>query len=324
VDLGRAESVSVVVPTYNRRLGLARTLSGLANQGALSAGLEVLVVVDGSPDDTAEWLRTATFPFTLRPILQQNQGPAAARNAGIRAATGSLILFVDDDTEPQPGLVAEHVAAHREADDLAVTGPLGSLPRYPQPWVAWEQRQVERQYQAMLRGEWAPTFRQFWTGNASVRREHLLAAGGFDTAYLRAEDVELALRLHRRGLRFRFRPSARVLHHVSRSLESWCRMHRAYGEAEPRIFGEEDAFLTDNFGRLHRATKLLVRATAGQAAAAPAARALRGALLAAERAGTARGTHAVCSALANLLFWDALATALGREKFRTLTGGRAR
>ena len=148
-------------------------------------------------------------------------------------------------------------------------GPLSSLPSYAQPWVAWEQAKIEAHYDAMNRGVYAPTYRQFWTGNASLAREHLLATGGFNPEFLRGEDVELGVRLHERGLGFRFNPRAIGFHHAERSLDSWSNAHASYGRLEIQIFGRlGQAELTDvlagNLSRLHVATRLSLRACLGR------------------------------------------------------------
>ena len=68
---------------------------------------------------------------------------------------------------------------------------------------------LAKQYEAMDRGVYGATARQFYTGNASVARRHVIAAGGFDTSFRRAEDVELAYRLADRGPAVRLRPRRR-------------------------------------------------------------------------------------------------------------------
>ena len=73
-------------------------------------------------------------------------------------------------------------------------------------------------------------------GNASLAKIHFASVGGFDRSFPRGEDVELGQRLAARGLKFRFNPAARGLHHAERSLESWSNMHRAYGRLEVQIF----------------------------------------------------------------------------------------
>jgi glycosyltransferase involved in cell wall biosynthesis len=150
-------TITVVIPTYQRKERLSRVLTGLAHQTV--ANFDAVVVDDGSTDGTAQYLREARFPFEVRPLRQLNAGPAAARNAGVAAARGEIVLFLDDDVLPSPELVAEHLRAQSTQPRCAVMGPLGSLPRYPQPWVAWEQAMLEDQYAAMTRGDWAPTFR---------------------------------------------------------------------------------------------------------------------------------------------------------------------
>jgi hypothetical protein len=203
---------------------------------------------------------------------------------------------------------------------VVVLGPLASLDHYDQPWVTWEQKKLEAQYAAMERGDWAPTFRQFWTGNASVARAHLEAAGGFDPSFLRAEDVELGRRLHERGVGFRFNPKARALHHAERSLPAWEAMHRSYGALEVKIFGglgEEQLVqvLAENFSRIHPATRWLVAHCVGHTRRqALAGSALRTWLKMGAAAQAPIAAGQVCGALANLNYWQASLPELGPER----------
>jgi glycosyltransferase involved in cell wall biosynthesis len=319
--------LSVVIATYQRREKLGRVLAGLAAQ--TRAGFEVIVVDDGSTDGTTEFLREAHFPFELRVLRQSNAGPGAARNAGVQAARADIVLFLDDDVLPAPGLIDEHLREHAEHPHTAVIGPLGSLPRYALPWVAWEQAMLEEQYAAMLRGDYQPTFRQFWTGNASVPRTELLAAGGFDAAFRRAEDVELAARLHRRGIRFRFNPRAQTLHAAERTLDSWCAMHFAYGRLERRIFGHFGdsgaiSILRENWSRLHPATRSVVVRTLKSAGARRAViLGLRALLQASRIAPGSRPARAACSVLANVLYWAGAREAMGPQGLAEVFGAGA-
>lgn len=307
-------TLTVVIPTYQRKERLARVLDGLARQ--TQTGFDVVVVDDGSTDGTSAYLAEARFPFQLRAIAQLNAGPGAARNAGVAAARGEIVLFLDDDVLPSPELVAEHLRVQAEETRCAVMGPLGSLARYAQPWVAWEQAMLEDQYAAMTRGDWQPTFRQFWTGNASVPRAEILAAGGFDNEFRRAEDIELAARLARRGVRFRFHPGARTLHAAERTLDSWCAMHVAYGRLERRIFshlGDAHALatLTGNWGRLHPATRTLVRGCLrSKSVRRTAIAGLRAVLQASRVAPASAVARRACSVLANVLYWTGAQDAL--------------
>lgn len=313
--------VSIVLPTYNRRARLGRVLSGLDRQLTPAAEFEVVVVDDGSKDDTRTWLEAnKKRAYAVEAVYQENGGPARARNTGIEKARGELVLFIDDDVEPTPPLVSEHLRSHDAERDLVVLGPLASLERYAQPWVAWEQAKVEAQYAAMLRGEYEPTFRQFWTGNASVAKAHVVAAGGFDEALLRAEDIDLGRRLQERGLKFRFNPNARGLHHAERSLEAWSAMHASYGKLEVEIFGalgDEHLvkMLANNWCDLHAGTRWLVyRCRNHPHRQSLAALVLRSWLKLGAAARLPLLADPVCGALANLIYWDASARALGKER----------
>ncbi len=324
--------LSVITPTFNRRARLGRVLSALTGQSLGPQVFEVVVVDDGSTDGTSEWLAAQHFPFQLVTKRQENAGPAVARNTGVLAASGELVVFLDDDVVPEPRLLEEHLQSHeREQQDLAVIGPLGSLPHYDLPWVAWEQAKVEEQYSAMSRGEFAPTFRQFWTGNASVARHQLVDAGLFNPAFLRAEDVELGLRLHQRGVAFRFNADAMGYHHAERSLASWVNAQTSYGRLEVQILDKlgEDAtlsILAGNLARLRPEVRWLSQQCATHAMRHTAVTKTLMRVL--ETRGAAQWQSAslpVCSVLANLLYWRASCQALGPERFTAvLRGSEAR
>lgn len=245
---------SVVIPTYNRSATLERVLRGLSRQTVTPDTFEVIVVADGCTDGTGDLCRSLAgeLPFYLRLYEQSNAGPAAARDRAVREARASLIVFVDDDVVPDEHLIATHLAAHvADGDDVVVAlGPL--LPprdKRLNVWGAWEERSLCAQYDAMEAGRWQPTYRQFYTGNASLTRQLILDSGGFNACYRRAEDVELGLRLAARGCRFVFLPKARGWHYVHRSFASWIHMPVAYGRACVAM------------GRAHRVHEVALAAT---------------------------------------------------------------
>lgn len=230
--------VSIVIPTYNRLRRLLEVLAALAKQTYPHDEFEVLVVSDGSSDGTHERLPALRLPYRLDLVVQSNQGPAAARNNGIGRAAGEYVLFIDDDVVPTPQLVAEHMQMHAcEGPDAIVLGPMLTPSGFNMaPWVRWEQAMLVKQYTSMQEGHWAPTARQFYTGNTSLARRHLLASGGFDSAFRRAEDVELAYRLSAQGLRFVFHPAAIGYHYAERSFRSWMET--------PYLYGRNDVIFT--------------------------------------------------------------------------------
>jgi len=233
-------TVSVVLPTWNRLGTLRRALEALGSQTVSSADFEVVVVSDGSTDGTNDEIRRTKTPFFLNFFSQENAGPASARNRGVALATADLVLFLDDDVVPDPHLLEEHLRSHGVQGNRAVViGPMLTPSDYrPNPFVRWEQSMLYKQYEAMERGDWTPNYRQFYTGNASLRRELLLSVGGFDERFRRAEDVETAYRLAKAGAKFYFNNRAVGYHYAQRSFKSWLRNAGDYGRNDV-IFDRE-------------------------------------------------------------------------------------
>ncbi len=233
-----APLVSLVIPTHNRCASLRMVLTGLERQTIPPEQFEALVICDGCTDESVAMCQGLTTPYRLRVIEQTpNQGPAAARNRGVQEAAAPLILFIDDDVVPEPTLIAEHLRLHMQDARAVVIGPLLAPPGVRlNPWTDWEEAMLDKQYRAMSAQEWEPTPRQFYTGNASVRREYILEAGGFDPRFRRAEDIELAFRFSDLGLRFYFNPEARGWHHARRSLRAWLNISTAYGQADVSMY----------------------------------------------------------------------------------------
>jgi glycosyltransferase involved in cell wall biosynthesis len=223
-------SVSVVIPTFNRIDRLRRVLDALAVQTYPADRMQVVVVSDGSTDGTNDFLLSDDVPCRVLTLLQDNAGPAAARNAGLAAASGELVVFVDDDVLPEPNLVATHVDAHVDGTDRVVIGPMLTPPDHVMsPWVAWEQTMLGKQYDALERGGLSATARQFYTGNASMPLRLVQQFDGFDERFRRAEDIELAYRLADHGVEFVYRSDAIGWHYAERSYGGWCDIAFQYG-----------------------------------------------------------------------------------------------
>jgi GT2 family glycosyltransferase len=318
---------SIVTPTHGRPDSLLGVLDGLAAQSCPAGTFEVVLVFDGLDEATVRRVTAHPYPFELRVHQQERQGPAGARNAGLSLARGTHVLFLDDDVIPDPHLVAAHREAHGDAPDLVVIGPLLAPPdRRAAPWTRWEWSTLAEQYRAMTAGEWQATPRQFYTGNASVRRAHLVAVDGFDEDFRRGEDVELAWRLHRLGLRFVFQPEAAGVHLARRSFRSWLDAAYEYGRTDVmleriRTGGDVPPWVLREFGWRHPFTRRLTLAglrrpwlvSALRLAGEPVLRAA--ALLGEERASQA------CSAAFAITYWDGVAGLLGdrRRLLRLLT-----
>ncbi len=316
---GVQPGISVVVPTYNRRQSLQRLLQALATQTLPPDSFEAVVVDDGSTDGTPDLLRrlAISLPYRLRVFQQGHGGPAQARNLGVERAQRRLIVFLDDDVVPAPDLLAAHVAAHAVERDAVVIGPMSPPRDVPRPaWIRWEEEQLEKQYKAMMAGQWACTARQFYTGNASLPREWFLQSGGFDVGFKRAEDVELAYRLADRGARFVFDPRASVLHYAARTFDAWCRTPYQYGRYDvvmERDKGQETLqWATHEFHFRHPLSRRLIRLCVGQwLLLTGTVVALRGLAAFTDRVGARRATSAALSAIFSLRYWQGVCDELG-------------
>lgn len=224
----------VVIATKNRPDALRRSLEGLLDQSFTDFG--VIVVDDGSDVPISRVVAEERFAALQTNVitLPTSAGPAAARNAGVAASSAQFVAFIDDDVVPHRRLLEVHLDAVQRADDT--TGPIVSCGPFvqpadwgdPTPWNLWEARQAKKEADAMMRGVYAPTWRQFHTGNNCLPVEAFRAVGGFDADFKRAEDDELALRLNQYGCTFVFDASAIGWHYSNRSLEAWLLIPRVY------------------------------------------------------------------------------------------------
>jgi glycosyltransferase involved in cell wall biosynthesis len=211
-----AFEVSVVIPTHNRLEVLAEVIQALELQDR-PPSFEVVIVDDGSTDGTAAWLRNRGFNIPLRVLTQENRGPAAARNTGVAVAAGQWVAFLGDDTVPSPGWLRAHREAHRSRGDdprLAVIGYTGWHRRMRlNPFLRYVNEYGLQFGYALIQDREDVPFNFFYTSNLSLRRDELLAEP-FDLRFPYAawEDIEVAYRLKKRGLRLVYEPAATVAH----------------------------------------------------------------------------------------------------------------
>ncbi len=180
---------SFVLPVYNRGRIIRKVVSSLLQQGgrwAFREGyeFEVVVVDDGSTDDTPGMIEHY-FGKNSRVIFhrQKNAGPSAARNRGVELARGEIIHFVDSDVLSPLDLMESHLEHHLRRKDLIVQGQLVRVASFDEIPVPFSIAHYSNSH--------------FDTANVSVRKEHVLAVGGFDEVNFRKgwEDLDLGLRL---------------------------------------------------------------------------------------------------------------------------------
>ncbi len=216
--------VSVVVCAYNAAATLDDCLVSL---GKLHyPDVEVVLVNDGSKDGTEAIARKHPW---VRLVTTANQGLSAARNVGLSAATGEIVAYTDADVRVDPDWLTYLVQPFLASDVVAVGGP--NVVPADDPWVA----------QCVARAPGGPTQVMFDDRiaehvpgcNLAVRRDALLAIGGFNPIFLRAgDDVDVCWRLQGSGGKIGFAPAALVWHHHRASVGAYWRQQVGYGEGE--------------------------------------------------------------------------------------------
>jgi glycosyltransferase involved in cell wall biosynthesis len=203
--------ISVVIPTYNRRGSLAATLRALTSQVLMREAFEVVVSIDGSQDGTRELLVNFRAPYKLVPIWFPNSGRATACNRGARFATGEIILFFDDDMEPDPHCLSAHLAAHQGGARKAVLGPIPfSQEASPTPLLEFLRAKTDTVLKRLAQPDYKMRVRDFYSSNLSLPRDLFFELDGFDESFrlYGNEDVEFACRLARAGIPIIFNPRA--------------------------------------------------------------------------------------------------------------------
>jgi glycosyltransferase involved in cell wall biosynthesis len=235
---------SVIIPSYNRRNLLERVLVGLENQTMDMNRVEVIVVLDGSTDDSqnmlADWQKTSRLPH-LRWFRQEHSGQSAARTRGAKEALAPVLLFLDDDVVPDPGLVMAHLNRHQLGESIAVLGDYNIVREKENSfyqtlvWAWWE----DILYNRKIPGR-PVSYRDFFAGNVSLKTSDFIKSGGFDAEFkgYGGEDYELGYRLLQLGIRFVSEQAASALHYHRVSLRHVLRNTRQEGRNDV-LFGKK-------------------------------------------------------------------------------------
>ncbi|GAC1618038.1 MAG: glycosyltransferase family 2 protein [Vulcanimicrobiaceae bacterium] len=226
---------SVVIATRDRAAALERVLGTLARQRGAPA-FDVVVVDNGSRDGTAALVRehARTSAFALGYVFAAEPNRGVARNAGVRAARGDTLVFVDDDVRLPEHFLFAHASAHARRRGRAISGPILNVPA-----ARDEPRPTALNYSGAY----------FCTCNVSVARAAFDAVGGFDEAFTLYgwEDTELGLRLRRSGVGRGFAWDAYLWHikppHVE-TLETVAAKTVERGRMAARLLRKDDGLRT--------------------------------------------------------------------------------
>lgn len=228
--------MSVVIPTYNRRAILRKTLLAFASQTIAPDQFELIVVDDGSSDDTMALLKQFKAPFSLRIFSQRHQGANAARNLAIREASGEIVLITGDDMIPEPAFLESHLTFHQQhPSELDVM--LGFIDWSPEITVTPFMRFIVspeggQQFSFHVVQDGKADFRLFYSSNLSLKRRLLLKQPTlFDTdfTYPAYDDTEFGYRLARQGMQLHYNPRAVTCHHHEITLQSFVQRQRKAG-----------------------------------------------------------------------------------------------
>jgi len=193
--------ISVIIPTYNRAKFLKKNLPSLINQRYPKTKFEILICDDGSNDQTkavVEKFAAKTHLPCLRYLSQTNQGPAVARNLGIKQAKGKIIAFTDDDCRPDHNWLAQIEKSFQENPTIAGVGGVTYTEKNKITPLTY---QVENDYEDC-----------FPTCNVAYSKKILNKVGGFDKIFARVnEDADISWRLGRIN-QITHNPKMRVLH----------------------------------------------------------------------------------------------------------------
>lgn len=208
--------ISIIIPTYKRHASLERTLTSIAQYKPADSEI---VIVDQSPDSKKQsQTLSKQFPF-VRYIHLSKPGLPNARNTGIINSSGSIILFLDDDTTAHPDCFNEHLAAHARNGIFAVAGRIKQMNKN----VSWAETHTVASIDSQT-GETTGNFDLDYEGDVlyatgghmSIKRDVFKNAGLFNTFFIGNalfEDIEFSLRIRKRGYPVYYNPRAIISHY---------------------------------------------------------------------------------------------------------------
>lgn len=267
------DQISIVIPTHERLDALSRTLTSIAAQDLCALDVELVIVCSGSSNhyrhQVGELISTLSLPARARALARAEGGAAGARNHGVAAADGELILFLNDDTSPAASdLVRRHAEAHEERPDKW-RGVLGRVSWHPEiaatPVMDWMDRAGRMNDYSALEAEGSRR-PMLYAPNLSIRRSALVAVGGFDERFSTYgwEEYDLALRLSDHGFRVEYRPGLVAWHYHRYTLRDSLRRMDAVGRAANllnRVHSTRDGLSTpDPTGAMGRVARMVAPA----------------------------------------------------------------
>jgi glycosyltransferase involved in cell wall biosynthesis len=208
------KKITVIIPTYNRCDILEKCLNALARQTLSEEFFDIIVVDDGSKDNTSEItsLFKESVSISVLYLWQSNSGQNAARNMAIQEAEGEIVLFINDDTISTPTMLEEHYKVHiaEPQENIAVLGRVTISPEIP-PNI-FSTLHLDSAYD-QWHGKKILDWRAFYTCNLSLKKSFLLEHGLFDVSLRYNDDIELGERLSHHNMKIIYNPNSLGYHY---------------------------------------------------------------------------------------------------------------
>jgi glycosyltransferase involved in cell wall biosynthesis len=228
---------SVIISTYNGEKKIGNLLNALLQQTDQSS--EVLVVIDGSTDDTLHVVKSFESEFSgkLRIVVQENRGRAGVRNRGANEAKGEVLIFFDDDMTPWRDSIERHKSFHKNHHAILSGNSVETI----------EPTKTDIQnYKGHLTERWTEKYQEgttqlnesnffFTAANCSMKKEDFKSLGGFDERLTDAEDHDFGYRAFRAGIPVVFDKSNRAFHYDPVTCISYIKRLRAYAKAHATL-----------------------------------------------------------------------------------------
>lgn len=243
--------ISLIIPTYNRFDALIETLDTLTKIEFPHNSWEAVIVDDGSTDETEnavkKWLETSLI--NVRYFRQENAGPARARNLGAKEAKGKYLIFIDNDILVEPDFIKLHLESLQKNPNCWILGRIINSEKLKETPFGRYRDDLHESFDEFQNTSDLSESEGMTAANVSMLKSEFLELGGFDEGFSIAscEDLELAIRAKKRGIKILYNRKISGLHNDwAVSLPAYCRRQmlysisdvllcQKYGEASPRL-----------------------------------------------------------------------------------------
>jgi glycosyltransferase involved in cell wall biosynthesis len=245
-------TISVIIPTYNGAAKLPVILAALEKQSCMPT--EVIVVVDGSTDNTLEVLQQ-NWNLPLKVLVQGNRGRSVVRNKGASEAECDLLIFFDDDMIPDPDCVKMHLLHHLQNSNSILTGAQIDTRKGVTDFQFFK-HSLSVKWSAELRknsGKPLSIKKAFVTAaNFSIPKEIFLQLKGFEEQLTDTEDFELAVRAAKSGIKIYYDYTAFAWHNDKITCASYIKRLRQYRKSNEKLARLKPTLVSDGLLKIPR------------------------------------------------------------------------